>query len=229
VHNLFTALKASLLPNDWAECIQIWLALFLQLIILSIFFIALSEGRWLLSFTAIIVAFLTFLPAIIERELGVQLPIEFTLPTCLFLSASFVLGEFQQFYELFWWWDLMLHSFAALVLGLTGFLFIYVFYKSNRVQMAPIYVAFISFGTAMSLGALWEIFEFLMDLSWGLNMQKSGLVDTMTDLIVDAIGGLIAAWIGYQYVKGSDSMIADRIVRSFIDKNPHLFRRKKHA
>ncbi len=215
-----------MLPEDWADRIQIWLAVILQLALVGILIGALHETRWLLAFTATTVILLTFLPALFEKELGVQLPVEFTLATCLFLSASFGLGEVSQFYEKFWWWDLLLHSFAALVLGLAGFLFVYVFYKTNRIRMAPIYVSFITFGTAITMGTLWEIFEFLMDWGAGLNMQKSGLVDTMTDLIVDAIGGLIAAWIGYQYVRGGDSLIADRIVRRFVEKNPRLFNRR---
>ena len=62
-----------------------------------------------------------------------------------------------------------------------------------------------------------------MDFSFGFNMQKSGLVDTMTDLMVDAAGGLVAAWLGYHYVKDGDSHIADRLVRRLLAKNPGLF------
>jgi len=47
-----------------------------------------------------------------------------------------------------------------------------------------------------SIGALWEVFEFGMDQIFGMNMQKSGLVDTMGDLIVDAIGAGLAAMSG---------------------------------
>lgn len=225
--NLLTNLKSFLFPEDWADRIQVWLILFLQLTITLIFLGALSEKRWLLAFTSAVVLFLTFLPAIVERKLGVQLPAEFTLVTSLFLAASFGLGEVKQFYHKFWWWDLLLHSFSAFVIGLFGFLFVYVFYRSNRIRMSPVFVAFISFSTAVTMGVLWEIFEYLIDWSWGFNMQKSGLDDTMTDLIVNAIGGLVAAWIGYQYVKGGDSLIADRIVRRFIQKNPQIFQRNR--
>ncbi len=120
----------------------------------------------------------------------------------------------------------MLHSFSALVMGLVGFLLVYVFYRTRRIQMAPGYVALVSFGFVVTLGTTWEIFEFLMDRGFGFNTQKSGLNDTMTDLMVDAGGGIVAAWIGYAYVKDGDSLIADRIVRRFIAKNPRLFKPK---
>ena len=216
--------RAWFLQEDWADRLQLWISLVLQLAIAGVLAGSILEQQWLVAFTAVIVLALTFLPAAIERQLGLQLPVEFTLITCLFLYAAFGLGEVRQFYHKFWWWDLLLHSFSALVMGLTGFLLVYVFYSTRRIRMAPLYVALVSFGFAMTIGTLWEISEFLMDWGFGFNMQKSGLVDTMTDLMVDAGGGLLAAWIGYHYVKHGDSLIADRIIRRFVAKNPRFFK-----
>ncbi len=209
--------------GDWAERIQFGIAAVLQLAIAGVLLGALLHRQWLVGFAAAAVLLLSFAPALIERQLRVQLPVEFTLVTCLFLYAAFGLGEVHQFYARYWWWDLMLHSFSALVLGLAGFLLVYVFLRARRVQMSPLYVALFTFGFAVTLGTLWEIFEFLMDWSFGLNMQKSGLVDTMTDLMVDVGGALLAAWVGYEYVKDGDSRIAERLVRRLLAKNPQLF------
>ena len=66
-----------------------------------------------------------------------------------------------------------------------------------------------------------------MDWFFGFNMQKSGLVDTMTDLAVNIVGGVVAASIGYAYVKSGDSLVADRLIRHFVAKNPALFTREK--
>lgn len=217
------SLQEWLWPDEWADRLQVWLALLLQLAILLVLIGALWEQRWLLAFTAVIVFGLTFFPAIIARQLRVRLPIEFTLINCLFLYAAFALGEVRDFYQRFWWWDLLLHSVSALVFGLIGFLLVYVFYSSQRVRMSPFYVALFSFVFALSIGTLWEIFEFLMDIVFGLNMQKSGLTDTMTDLMVNAGGGALAALIGYHYVRGGDSLLGDRIIRRFVRNNPHLF------
>lgn len=218
-------LQAWLWPSEWPDRLQAWLALLLQFAILAVLAGALLEQRWLVAFTAAVVFGLTFLPAIIARQLKVRLPIEFTLINGLFLYAAFALGEVRDFYQRFWWWDLLLHSVSALMFGLIGFLLVYVFYSSQRVRMSPFYVALFSFVFALSLGTLWEIFEFLMDWGFGFNMQKSGLNDTMTDLMVDAAGGLLAALIGYHYVRGGDSLLGDRLIRRFVDRNPHLFRR----
>ena len=217
-----------LCPDDWAERVQTWLSILLQFALASILVIALIEQQYNIVFMASLVLALTFLPALVERQLGVHLPIEFTLINCLMLYAAFALGEISDFYERFWWWDLMLHSFSALVMGLIGFLFVYVFYRTRHIQIPPFYVAVTSFGFAITVGTLWEIFEFSMDWSFKINMQKSGLVDTMTDLMVNATGSFVAALIGYHYVKDGDSLLADRLVKHFIAKNPKLFKSATH-
>lgn len=219
--------KTSFRTLDVVERLQIGISLLLQLAILMVVFGALFKQQWLVAVTGSVALALTFAPSVIERQFKVQLPIEFTLAACAFLYASYGLGEVRNFYAKFWWWDLMLHSFSALVIGLIGFLLIYVFYMTNRIRVAPIYVATISFGFAVTFGTLWETFEFLMDWSFGFNMQKSGLVDTMTDLTVNIVGGIVAAFIGYAYVKSGDSLIADKIIRNFVAKNPNLFDRAK--
>lgn len=116
----------------------------------------------------------------------------------------------------------MLHSFSALVMGLIGFLLIYIFHMTNRIDIKPIYIATASFGFAVTLGTLWEVFEFLMDWAFNFNMQKSGLIDTMTDLLVNIGGAILAGFMGYKYVKGDDSLLADDVIRQFLSKNPRF-------
>jgi hypothetical protein len=146
--------------------------------------------------------------------LRVPLPVELTLVTCIFLYASFALGEVQDFYEKIWWWDLALHGLSALTVGLIGFLSIYVFYMTRRIRVAAGWIATITFALALSVGTIWEIFEFLMDWYFGFNMQKSGLADTMTDLMINGAGAAVAAAIGYFYVDDQDSLLGRRLIRA---------------
>lgn len=205
-------------PESWINRIELMIATVLQIGILVVTVGALIEQQWLGAFSGSIVLLLTFAPALIEHHLRVPLPVELTLFTSVFLYASFALGEARDFYEKIWWWDLALHGVAALTIGIIGFLSIYVFYMTQRVQIAAGWIATITFALAVSLGTLWEIFEFLMDWNFGLNMQKSGLVDTMTDLMIDAAGAATAAVIGYFYVRGSDGLYGRRIIRSIANR-----------
>lgn len=210
----------------WSYRIQAITSAVLQLAIAILVIILLSKGIWLSAFAGAMIFALTFVPAFFERQLSVHLPIEFTLLTTLFLYASFALGEVGDFYTRFWWWDLMLHSLSSLTIGVMGFLAIYVFHMTHRVQMAPIYIASMTFCSTVTMGTLWELLEFTLDWSFNFTMQKSGLIDTMTDLMVDVMGAFIAAVLGYLYVKNGDSLIVDRLINHFVAKNPKLFHQK---
>ena len=205
--------------EGWIDSIELIIAVVIQLSILAIAITAFLNRQWLTAFSGIVVFLLTFAPPIMERQLKVRLPVEISFFTCVFLFASYGLGEIRDFYERVWWWDLALHASSALVFGLIGFLVVYVFYMTNRIHIAPIYVAVISFGTAVTVGTLWEIFEFFMDLVLGLNMQRSGLTDTMTDLIVNAGGALVAAAIGYYYVRHGDELIGRKLICSLVERS----------
>jgi hypothetical protein len=202
--------------ESWINRIEIGIAAVLQVGLLVVIAGALLQGKWLVVFNGSVVLLLTFTPAIIEHRLRVPLPVELTLITCIFLYASFALGEVRNFYEKIWWWDLALHGLSALTIGIIGFLSIYVFYMTRRINVAAGWIATITFALAVSVGTIWEIFEFLMDWYFGFNMQKSGLTDTMTDLLINAAGAAIAAAIGYFYVYEEDSLLGRRLIRALV-------------
>lgn len=204
--------------EGWIDRVELYVAFVLQFGIAAVTISAVVQNQWLLALSGTAVLLLTFTPAIIERQLRVPLPVEFTLITCVFLFASFALGEAGDFYERIWWWDMALHGVSAVITGLIGFLSLYVFYMTQRIRMAPVYVAILTFGLAVAVGTIWEIFEFLADWFFGLNMQRSGLVDTMTDLMINAAGAIVAAAIGYYYVKNGDSLLGRRLISMLVDR-----------
>jgi hypothetical protein len=189
--------------------------------------LAIWEQQWLVALTTSAILVVTLLPLIVGRRLRLYIPPEFEGLTVLFVFASLFLGEVRGYYARFWWWDIALHTASGFLLGILGFLLVYVLNERKEIElhMKPGFVALFAFMFALGLGALWEIFEFAMDASFGLNMQK-GLTDTMWDLIVDAIGALVISVLGYGYLKtaGNESFLEQWIGR-FIEGNPRLFRR----
>jgi hypothetical protein len=200
--------------DSWTDRVEMAVAVILQFGIGLVTVSALIQSQWLVAFNGALVLLLSFAPAIIERRLRVPLPVELTLATCVFLYASFALGEVRDFYEKIWWWDLALHGLSALTIGIIGFLSIYVFYMTQRIRVAAGWIATITFALAVSVGTIWEIFEFLMDWYFGFNMQKSGLEDTMTDLMINSAGASVAAAIGYFYVYDEDSLLGRRLIQA---------------
>lgn len=198
---------------------SIWAALLL------ISFSSLVLGRFSLAFVSLATFVLSLVPFVLARRFSLFLPMPFVLATTAFLVASLVLGEVFDFYNRFWWWDLALHGSAAIGFGLIGFLFVFMLFEGDRFAAPPSALAVIAFCVAMTLGALWEVFEFGMDMAFGLNMQKSGLNDTMGDLIVNAIGGFGASVAGYFYSRFEQGGILGRAIDQFIRLNKIYFRK----
>jgi len=219
-------------PEDTATRVHLGLVVLLQLIMTAELALVLRDGQWINAFLILAIMAITVAPAVFRRQLPVDIPSEFLLLTVVFVFAALFLGEIRHYYERFWWWDIALHGSSGLLLGIFGFLLVYVLNENKRVDlhMRPRFVALFALLFAIAAGALWEIFEFAMDQTLGTNMQKpmrgdpSGLTDTMWDLIVDAAGALVISSLGWRYMIRREHAFFDRWIRKFIQRNPRLFR-----
>ncbi|MDD2503168.1 MAG: hypothetical protein PHP79_06495 [Clostridia bacterium] len=163
--------------------------------------------------------FALFLPGLIEHKVNIIIPSRMMIAYALFLYAAIYLGEFRDFYYVVPHWDNILHCFSGGMLGTLGFSLIVLLNKTDRVPMhlSPIFVALFALCFAVTMGVVWEIYEFTVDGILGLNMQKyalrdgtpivgrEALTDTMHDLIIDIIGAGVISIMGYislKYKKG---------------------------
>lgn len=213
-----------------ADRVQLLVSYFLQLVLATMGILFLLRQEWLSAFLSLGILLLTLLPALLRCSYNVFLPVEFEVLTVILLFASLFLGEIHAYYTKFWWWDIVLHTTSAALLGMLGFILVYVLNKERRINlfMTPGFIALFSFAFSLALGVLWEIFEFAMDSFFGLHMQKSGLVDTMWDLIVDVLGAAVIALVGYFSLKHEPrSFLFRHLLRKFVQKNPQLFRRRR--
>ncbi len=181
--------------------------------------------RWSLGFISLATLALSLVPLLAASRWQLSLPLPFLLATTLFCIASILLGEAFDFYERLWWWDLALHGTASISFGMMGFLFVFMLFEGDRFSAPASAIAFITFCVAMTIGTVWEIFEFVMDLAFGLNMQKSGLNDTMGDLMIDAIGGAIASAAGYFYLTDNSVGPFGQLFTQFVELNKRLYAR----
>lgn len=211
--------------SELSERANYFITLIIRLFLLIAAIGTIVMGRWALLFITLIAFFTTFLPKIIERRYKIDIPVELEIITVLFIFGSLFLGEVQKFYLRFWWWDIFFHTLSGIALGLIGFLILYTLDRGGRIDTSPFIIAVFTFCFAVAIGAVWEIFEYSMDQFLGLNMQKSGLVDTMWDLIVDSVGALVASFVGYFYMKKRKMFLFDRFMRRFEKDNPSLFKK----
>lgn len=207
----------------------------LELLLLSLmvgeWIVLLLHQRWLSTFLATLIILTLLSPLIFRHKMAVELPAEFHIAAVIFMFASLYLGEIQGFYQKFWWWDIALHTSAGLLLGIVGFLLVYILNESRQVEMrmTPLFISFFACMFAVAIGAFWEIFEFSMDQLIGTTMQKpmlgdpSGLTDTMWDMIVNALGAFVISFTGWWYLKGKRTFFVKEWIHSFIRKNPRFF------
>lgn len=200
--------------------IVIWSILLLAAVFASF------EGRWSLAFVALLTLILASAPVFLARWFDIQLPVPFVFAITVFVIGSVFMGEQFDFYERYWWWDIVLHGTSAVGFGMIGFLFVFMLFEGDRFAAPAWAICLMAVCFAISVGVIWEIFEFLMDYLFGLNMQKSGLIDTMTDLIVDLCGALLSASIGYVYLRTPNSNFWSWPLEQFVRLNRRFFQKK---
>ena len=178
----------------------------LRVVLMLLFFTSGVVGgfyrNWFSVFVSFVALFLIiFSMRLVDRK-GLQFSSFVSIIFLIFIFLSLFLGEIRFFYSRFWWWDLLLHSFAGFSLGLMGLSLVYFMNKnSKKINLNPYFIAFFGFCFSMTLVVFWEFFEFSTDYFLGTNMLKSGLTDTMGDLIVGAAGAFIVSVLGYLGLK----------------------------
>ena len=196
--------------------------------------VAVWQQQWLAALITIGIIVITLAPFFLAKFFRVYIPPEFVLLSIAFIFSSLFLGEVHGYYSLFWWWDVVLHSGSGFLLGIIGFLLVYILNETEHIDlhMKPGFVAFFAFLFAVGIGTFWEIFEYSMDSIFAMNMQKemlgdpSGLTDTIWDLIVDAFGAMLIAVLGYGYIKAAkNESFLERWIHEFITTNPRFFKR----
>jgi len=145
----------------------------------------------------------SYVPELVERRYNIVFPSVVSLGVVFFVYATLFLGEVVDFYERFWWWDFFMHALSGFGFALMGFVALLMTFQASKSAVGAGMIAVFSVALALALGALWEIFEFTMDANFGLNMQRSGLRDTMWDLIADALSAIATGVAGYWYLKRS--------------------------
>jgi len=174
------------------------------------------KGDYVLMLLQCCIGLLAMLiPGFLISKFRLSIPTFMMIVYAVFLYCAIYLGEVRNFYYTVPHWDTILHTFSGAALGALGFSLVSLLNKTEALHMSlsPVFVALFAFGFAVSLGVVWEIYEFLADSILQTNMQKfalengepligrDALTDTMKDLIVDVIGAFVISIIGYISLK----------------------------
>lgn len=159
----------------------------LRLIVLATLVSSILRGEYESAFICLLVLVLFMLPFFIQQNFGIELPSTLEIIILLFIFAAEILGELKCYFITFSHWDTMLHTTTGFLCAATGFALIDILNRNSRIkfQLSPIYVAMVAFCFSMTVGVLWEFFEFGMDRLFQMDMQKDTIVNSITSVMLD--------------------------------------------
>ncbi len=163
--------------------------------ILSTIVLGILVARFLRAdYQSVFICFLTLLlfniPFWANKILKVTLPRELEAIILFFIFAAEILGEIGSFYTHIPWWDTMLHTINGFLMAAIGFALIDLLNNSPKfhISLSPSFVAVVAFCFSMTVGVVWEFFEFGMDMIFHTDMQKDFIVNSIYTVTFDPDG-----------------------------------------
>lgn len=145
------------------------------------------RGHFESVFLCALTLVLLILPSMLTRKLQIELPTTLEIIILLFIFAAEILGEINSFYIRVPNWDTMLHTLNGFLCAGVGFALVDMLNRSDRFsfKLSPVYLAIVAFCFSMTVGVLWEFFEYLGDVFLGLDMQKDTVIHAIRTVELD--------------------------------------------
>ncbi len=161
--------------------------LVLRLIVVASLVSAIIRREYESAFVCVLVLFLFMLPFFIQKNFGIRLPSTLEIIILLFIFAAEILGELQSYFIQYPYWDTMLHTTNGFLCAAFGFALVDILNRDTKIkfELSPIYIALVAFCFSMTIGVLWEFFEFSVDRLFHLDMQKDTIVHTISSVMLD--------------------------------------------
>ncbi len=159
-------------------------------------------GNYHNMFLGILTLILFTIPKFIEKKLGVSIPAGLEAVILIFIFSAEILGEINAFYVKISIWDTMLHTTNGFLMAAIGFSLIDIFNRSEKfsIKMSPFFVAFVAFCFSMTVGVMWEFFEFGMDWFFQMDMQKDWILPVISSVKLNPDGANVPVKVAVESV-----------------------------
>ena len=126
-------------------------------------------------------------PSFIEKNWHIDIPSTLEVIILLFIYSAEISGEIRSYYINIPGWDTVLHTITGFLSAAIGFSLVDIINRNERTKLylSPLYVAIGAFCFSMTIGVLWEFFEFSMDWFFGLDMQKDTIINMINTVVLD--------------------------------------------
>lgn len=141
-------------------------------------------------FLCVLTLVLLVAPSFVQVTFKVELPTTLEIIILVFIFAAEILGEISEFYLMFPFWDTVLHTLNGFLAAAIGFSLVDLLNRSEKMvfNLSPLFTAIVAICFSMTIGVLWEFFEFGMDQIIGYDMQKDTVIHTIRSVMLDPAG-----------------------------------------
>lgn len=160
--------------------------LILRLLVIICMILQLLHGDIMNAMLCLLSLILLILPMAIQNKFAITLPNTLEIIIYLFIFSAEILGEINNFYHLIPYWDTILHTLNGFLATAVGFSLIDLLNKNSRkINLSPIYLCLVAFSFSMTIGVLWEFFEYTADKLLLLDMQKDTIITRISSVYFD--------------------------------------------
>ncbi len=131
------------------------------------------------------------IPSFLQVELKIEFPTTLEIIILIFIFAAEILGEIGSYYTKFPYWDTVLHTLNGFLAAAIGFSLVDILNqeKRDKFSLSPVYMSVVAFCFSMTIGVLWEFFEFGVDTFLHMDMQKDTIIHDISTVMLDPAGG----------------------------------------
>ncbi len=163
----------------------------LRILVVAIMVAQFFNGNYQNVFLCILTLILFMIPSFIEVNFKIDIPDALEMIVLLFIFSAEILGEIRAYYIAFPYWDIMLHTMNGFLAAAIGFSMVELLNREERFlfKLSPVFTAVVAFSFSMTIGVMWEFFEWGMDMFFGLDMQKDTILHSINSVMLDPTGG----------------------------------------
>lgn len=195
----------------------------IRFLILICLVMQIIHHEWNNAFLCLMTLILITLPFIIEKKFKIELPDTLEVIIILFIFAAEILGEINNFFNIFKHWDTMLHTINGFICAGIGFSLVNLLNKnSSKINLSPSYLLLVSFAFSMTIGVMWEFAEYTMDKVFLTDAQKDHQITTISSVYLNEEGkneSVILKNIEYTkiYSKDKDGNLIETTIGGYLD------------
>ena len=142
--------------------------------------------EWENVFVCLLSLTLFLAPFFIEKKFKITIPSTLEIIVLCFIFSAEILGEINSFYVKVPHFDTLLHTINGFLCAGVGFSLIDLLNEnSKKINLSPIFLSLIAFSFSMTIGVLWEFFEYGADRLLGFDMQKDQIVTKINTVMFD--------------------------------------------